>query len=78
MEKLKQKIIRIILSDKGDELKPNSCQSVEVGGHHICVSNSDKSKYSYNVWQWNDHIMLYNEEKGLFLKYIYDNYFQRL
>ena len=78
MEKLKQKIIRIILSDKGDELKPNSYQSIEGGGHHICVSKSEKSESSYRVWNWNDYIMLYNEEKGLFLKYIYDNYFQRL
>ena len=73
--KLKQNIIRIILSGKGDELKPNSCQSMEGGGHHICVANFEKSESSYRVWNWNDHITLYNEEKGLFLEYIYANCF---
>lgn len=76
--KLEQKIVRIILSGKGEDLKPNSCQSVEVGGHHICVANSEKPDSGYRVWQWHGHIMLYDEEKGFRLEYIYGNYFQRL
>lgn len=76
--KLEQKIVRMILSGKGDELKPNSGQSVEVGEHHICVGCTEKPESGYRVWQWHGHIMLYDEEKGFRLEYIYGNYFQRL
>lgn len=76
--KLEQKIVRMILSGKGDELKPNSCNSVEVGGHHICVATTEKPESGYRVWQWHGHIMIYDEEKGFRLEYIYGNYFQRL
>lgn len=77
-EKLEQKIVHMILSGKGDELKPNSCNFVEVSGHHICVATTKKAESGYCVWQWHGHIMLYDEEKGFRLEYIYGNYFQRL
>ncbi|KAH9311082.1 hypothetical protein KI387_026117, partial [Taxus chinensis] len=76
--KLEQKIIRIILSGKGDTLKPNSGQSVEVGENHICVGCTERPESNYRVWQWHGHIMLFDEEKGFRLEYIYGNYFQRL
>eukprot|EP00252_Welwitschia_mirabilis_P009599 TRINITY_DN22261_c0_g1_i1.p1 TRINITY_DN22261_c0_g1~~TRINITY_DN22261_c0_g1_i1.p1 ORF type:complete len:183 (+),score=27.97 TRINITY_DN22261_c0_g1_i1:149-697(+) len=77
--KLEQKVIRIILSGKGSELlKPNSGQSVEVGGHHICVGCSERAESGYNVWQWHGHIMLFDDEDGFRLEYVYGNYFQKL
>jgi hypothetical protein len=32
----------------------------------------------YRIWKLHGHIMLYDEEKGFRLEYIYDNFFQRL
>jgi len=40
--KLEQKIVCMMLSGKGDELKPNSYNSVKDGEHHICVATMEE------------------------------------
>lgn len=40
--KLEQKIVRVMLSGNGDELKPNSYNSVKVGEHHIYVATMEE------------------------------------
>ncbi|MCL7035112.1 hypothetical protein MKW94_016619 [Papaver nudicaule] len=75
--KLEKDIIKVILSGKGDTLKPNSGQAVTVGEHHICVGYHQESGSDYRVWEWHGHIMLFDEENGYTPEYIYGNYFER-
>lgn len=76
--KLEREIIKLILSGKGDSLKPNSGQAVTIGEHHICVGIHEETGSDYRVWEWHGHIMLFDEENGYAPEYIYGNYFERL
>ncbi|KAI3963938.1 hypothetical protein MKW92_034047 [Papaver armeniacum] len=75
--KLEKDIIKVILSGKGETLKPNSGQAVTVGEHHICVGYHQETGSDYRVWEWHGHIMLFDEENGYTPEYIYGNYFER-
>ncbi|KAI3991521.1 hypothetical protein MKX01_017140 [Papaver californicum] len=75
--KIEKDIIKVILSGKGETLKPNSGQAVTVGEHHICVGYHQETDSDYRVWEWHGHIMLFDEEDGYTPEYIYGNYFER-
>lgn len=76
--KLEKEIIKTILSNKTETLKPNSGQAVTIGEHHICVGFHEETGSDYRVWEWHGHIMLFDEENGYTPEYIYGNYFERL
>ncbi|TXG51878.1 hypothetical protein EZV62_021047 [Acer yangbiense] len=74
--KLVKEIIKIILSGKIDSLKPNSGQAVTIGEHHICVGFHEETGSDYRVWEWHEHIMLFDEENGYTPEYIYGELFR--
>lgn len=76
--KLEKDIIKTILSNKTETLKPNSGQAVTIGEHHICVGFHEETGSDYRVWEWHGHIMLFDEENGYAPEYIYGNYFERI
>lgn len=76
--KLEKDIIKTILSNKTECLKPNSGQAVTIGEHHICVGFHEETGSDYRVWEWHGHIMLFDEENGYTPEYIYGNYFERM
>lgn len=76
--KLEKDIIKTILSNKTECLKPNSGQAVTIGEHHICVGFHEEKGSDYRVWEWHGHIMLFDEENGYTPEYIYGNYFERM
>ncbi|KAL0426346.1 UNVERIFIED_CONTAM: hypothetical protein Slati_2809400 [Sesamum latifolium] len=76
--KLEKEIVRIILSGETQKLKPNSGQAVNIGEHHICVGFHEETGSEYRVWEWHGHIVLFDEETGYAMEYIYGNYFERV
>ncbi|KAL0336846.1 UNVERIFIED_CONTAM: hypothetical protein Scaly_1959700 [Sesamum calycinum] len=76
--KLEKEIVRIILSGETKKLKPNSGQAVNIGEHHICVGFHEETGSDYRVWEWHGHIVLFDEETGYAMEYIYGNYFERV
>ncbi|KAL0333298.1 UNVERIFIED_CONTAM: hypothetical protein Sangu_1486000 [Sesamum angustifolium] len=76
--KLEKEIVRIILSGETEKLKPNSGQAVNIGEHHICVGFHEETGSDYRVWEWHGHIVLFDEETGYAMEYIYGNYFERV
>lgn len=76
--KLEKEIVRTILSGETEKLKPNSGQAVNIGEHHICVGFREQTGSDYRVWEWHGHIMLFDEENGYAMEYIYGNYFERV
>ncbi|KAK4432381.1 hypothetical protein Salat_1000200 [Sesamum alatum] len=76
--KLENEIVRIILSGDTEKLKPNSGQAVNIGEHHICVGFHEETGSDYRVWEWHGHVMLFDEETGYAMEYIYGNYFERV
>ncbi|KAL2895265.1 Serine/threonine-protein kinase MRCK alpha [Bienertia sinuspersici] len=76
--KLEKELIKIILSGKTENLKPNSGQAVAIGEHHICIGFHEETGSDYRVWEWHGHIMLFDEENGYTPEYIYGNYFEKL
>ncbi|TKY45780.1 hypothetical protein E2542_SST30205 [Spatholobus suberectus] len=72
-------VIKIILSGNGESLlKPNSGQAVSVGSNSIYMGFKDEEAFDYPTWEWQDHIMAFDDEFGENLKYIYGTYTQRL
>ncbi|KAK3000355.1 hypothetical protein RJ639_021392 [Escallonia herrerae] len=76
--RLEKEVIRTILCGKAETLKPNSGQAVSVGEHHICVGFHEETGSDYRVWEWHGHIMLFDEENGYTLEYIYGNCFEKV
>ncbi|POO02418.1 hypothetical protein TorRG33x02_014020 [Trema orientale] len=76
--KLEKEIIRLILTGRTDQLKPNSGQAVTITDHHVCVGFHQENGSDYRVWEWHGHIMLFDEDNGYTPEYIYGNYFERL
>ncbi|KAK1429323.1 hypothetical protein QVD17_11530 [Tagetes erecta] len=77
--KLEKEVIKIIVNGNADEmLKPNSGQAIAIGEHHICVGFHEETGSEYRVWEWHGHVMLFDDENGYNLEYIYGNYFERL
>lgn len=76
--KLEKEIIRLVLTGKTDQLKPNSGQAVTINDHHVCVGFHQEKGSDYRVWEWHGHIMLFDEDNGYTPEYIYGNYFERL
>ncbi|KAL0344561.1 UNVERIFIED_CONTAM: hypothetical protein Sradi_4287400 [Sesamum radiatum] len=76
--KLEKEIVRIILSGETEKLKPNSGQAVNIREHHICVGFHEETGSEYRVWEWHGHIVLFDEESGYAMEYIYGNYFERV
>ncbi|XP_062118147.1 uncharacterized protein LOC133831758 [Humulus lupulus] len=76
--KLEKEIIRLILTGKTDQLKPNSGQAVTIADNHVCVGFHQEKDSEYRVWEWHGHIMLFDEDNGYTPEYIYGNYFERL
>ncbi|KAJ4972077.1 hypothetical protein NE237_005176 [Protea cynaroides] len=60
-----------------ESLKPNSGQAVTIGEHHICIVFHEDTGSDYRVCEWHGHIMLFDEDNGYSLEYIYGNYFER-
>lgn len=76
---LSENIIRIITSGNWENLLPNSGNSVEVGEHQVCVSYDVESSVEYRTWEWQGHILLYDEEEEMYVpEYVYGNYFEPL
>ncbi|KAK1399947.1 FK506-binding protein 5 [Heracleum sosnowskyi] len=76
--KLEKEIVKIILSKKTENLKPNSGQAVTIGENYVCVGFHEEPESAYRVWEWHGHIMLFDEENGSIPEYIYGNYFERV
>ncbi|KAF4373471.1 hypothetical protein F8388_025165 [Cannabis sativa] len=76
--KLEKEIIRLILTGKTDQLKPNSGQAVTIAENHVCVGFHQEQDSEYRVWEWHGHIMLFDEDNGYTPEYIYGNYFERV
>ncbi|XP_024374155.1 uncharacterized protein [Physcomitrium patens] len=76
---LSDKIIEIITSGNWESLQPNSGNSVEVGDHQVCVFYDVKSSGEYRTWEWQGHIIFFNEEEMMYVpEYVYGNYFEPL
>lgn len=75
--KLEKNIVQIISSRDTDKLKANSGQAVTIGEHHVYVGFHEDPEPGYRVWEWHGHIMLYDEEKGYTIEYIYGNFFEK-
>ena len=76
---LSENIIRIVTSGNWEGLLPNSGNSVEVGNHQVCVSCDVESSAEYRTWEWQGHILLYDEEEEMYVpEYVYGNYFEPL
>ncbi|KAG0591624.1 hypothetical protein KC19_1G189300 [Ceratodon purpureus] len=74
---LSENIIRIITSGNWESLLPNSGNSVEVGDHQVCVSYDVESSAEYRTWEWQGHILLYDDEQEMYVpEYVYGNYFE--
>jgi hypothetical protein len=76
--KLEAEIIKLILTGKGDTLKPNSGEAISLRESNICVGCHEEEEGEYLVWEWHGHIMGYTDEHGFAPEYIYGNYFQRI
>jgi hypothetical protein len=76
--KLEAEIIKLILTGKGDTLKPNSGEAITLRESNICVGCHEEEEGEYLVWEWHGHIMGYTDEHGFAPEYIYGNYFQRI
>ncbi|CAJ2674854.1 unnamed protein product [Trifolium pratense] len=76
--KLEAEIIKLILTGKGDTLKPNSGEAISLRESNICVGCHEEEEGEYIVWEWHGHIMGYTDEHGFAPEYIYGNYFQRI
>ncbi|XP_045794781.1 uncharacterized protein LOC123889495 [Trifolium pratense] len=76
--KLEAEIIKLILTGKGDTLKPNSGEAISLRESNICVGCHEEEEGEYVVWEWHGHIMGYTDEHGFAPEYIYGNYFQRI
>jgi hypothetical protein len=76
--RLEAEIIKLILTGKGDTLKPNSGEAISLRESNICVGCHEEEEGEYLVWEWHGHIMGYTDEHGFAPEYIYGNYFQRI
>ncbi|GAU15198.1 hypothetical protein TSUD_09360 [Trifolium subterraneum] len=76
--KLEAEIIKLILTGKGDTLKPNSGEAISLRESNICVGCHEEEEGEYLVWEWHGHIMGYTDEHGFAPEYIYGNYFQKI
>ncbi|WJX76869.1 hypothetical protein P8452_60242 [Trifolium repens] len=76
--RLEAEIIKLILTGKGETLKPNSGEAISLRESNICVGCHEEEEGEYLVWEWHGHIMGYTDEHGFAPEYIYGNYFQRI
>ncbi|XP_021691788.2 uncharacterized protein LOC110673085 [Hevea brasiliensis] len=76
--KLKNEIEYLIDSGRTDSLKPNSGEVVQIGEHQICVRFHEEKGSDYRAWEWQGHVMLFNEETGYSPEYTYGHYYEML
>ncbi|TKY62245.1 hypothetical protein E2542_SST12101 [Spatholobus suberectus] len=53
-------------------------QAVSVGSNSIYMGFKDEEAFDYPTWEWQDHVMAFDDEFGENLKYMYGTYTQRL
>ncbi|XXG78971.1 hypothetical protein AAC387_Pa09g0137 [Persea americana] len=75
--KVKEEIIRIIVSGNSDSLPANSGQSIMTAGHNVCIGVQETG-YDEKVWEWHSHIVLYEDELEFMPEYFYGSFNERL
>lgn len=75
---IEREIIKEIIAGKLNSLRPNLGQFVPIGEHYMCVSYHEESNSDCRIWEWNGHVVFYDNENGYTQEYVYGNYFERM